>query len=259
MAHSSQEHTNWRQTAERVLSTAPLFANCSIATRTALMESGRLVRLEKDAVVARQDELPDPPSVIIDGLLAYSRTAANGKRYLIGFLRPGNLVHLVAMLDGQLSVHDVECHEPSLLLQVTHERFDALLMQDPVLNRNVMRLLCRRERALYDWLSGRMLLGLQERCARLLLWLVDDGFGSTTPSAAVPLKLSQEEFAEMLGCTRQAAGKELLVLRREGIIETSYSHLEVRDLDALRRIAMVQPRSRVASEVVGRHRRGDGH
>lgn len=237
MAHSHARHAGWRQAAERVLASAPLFAGCSAATRLALLESGRLVPLERDAVVARHGEPAGATSVIVEGVLAYSRTSAEGKRYLIGFLRPGYLVHLVAALDGLGSVHDVECHEPSLLLQFPQDRFDALLAQDPVLSRNVMLAMCRRERALYDFLSGRMLLGLRERCARLLLWLADDGAGAPTGNAAIPLKLSQEQLADMLGCTRQAAGKELQALRQEGIIETSYSHFEIRDLPALRRVA----------------------
>jgi CRP-like cAMP-binding protein len=53
------------------------------------------------------------------------------------------------------------------------------------------------------------------------------------------LKLSREEFAEMLGRTRQAIGKELQRLEEEGVIRTTYSTFVINDRDALERIARV--------------------
>ena len=53
----------------------------------------------------------------------------------------------------------------------------------------------------------------------------------------VTLKLSQEEFADMLGRSRQSVNKELRALETEGVIRTAYSQFIIQDLPALQLIA----------------------
>ena len=53
---------------------------------------------------------------------------------------------------------------------------------------------------------------------------------------AISLKLSQDEFADMLGRTRQSVNRELKQFERNGIIEMTYSHFIIIDEQALNAI-----------------------
>ena len=55
---------------------------------------------------------------------------------------------------------------------------------------------------------------------------------------AISLKLSQDEFADMLGRTRQSVNRELKQLERDGVISMTYSHFTIRDKAALKAIVV---------------------
>ena len=81
------------------------------------------------------------------------------------------------------------------------------------------------------------LLPLRARCARLLLSLVEL-YGASRPHGyLITLKLSQEEFADMLGRSRQSVNKELRTLESEGLIKTNYSQFIIVDLPTLQAVA----------------------
>lgn len=48
------------------------------------------------------------------------------------------------------------------------------------------------------------------------------------------LKLSQENLAELLKISRQSIRKEIQWFVEEGIIETKYNHISVKDIDKLK-------------------------
>lgn len=80
-------------------------------------------------------------------------------------------------------------------------------------------------------------MSLRARCARLLLMLAD-AHGLPRPSGvALTIKLSQEEFADLLGRTRQSVNRELKQFEREGLIRMEYLRFTVCDVAALRAIA----------------------
>ena len=116
--------------------------------------------------------------------------------------------------------------------------FLAALDHEPQLARDLMNLLSFRSRALSGYLSDEMLMPLRTRCARLLLQMVElHGAPHPGGSFLIDLKLSQEEFAEMMGRSRQSVNQELQKLEEAGLIETAYSRFVVRDPAALKAIA----------------------
>jgi CRP-like cAMP-binding protein len=110
---------------------------------------------------------------------------------------------------------------------------------DAQLTRGVIAVLCLRTRTTYAMFSNDRLLPLRQRCAWALLEMVRQHGRVREEDVLLTLKLSREEFAEMLGRTRQAIGKELQRLEEEGVIRTTYSTFVINDRDALERIARV--------------------
>jgi DNA-binding transcriptional regulator LsrR (DeoR family) len=53
-------------------------------------------------------------------------------------------------------------------------------------------------------------------------------------------ELSQDEFADMVGCSRPVVNRQLKQLERESIIRTTYSHFVILDVNALQSI-VAQP------------------
>ena len=78
---------------------------------------------------------------------------------------------------------------------------------------------------------------LPVRVARALLTLVAAHGRVQADGVAIDLKLSQEEFADMLGLTRQRVNRELNAFAARQIISTAYSQIRVLDLAALKNLA----------------------
>ncbi|WP_245703299.1 Crp/Fnr family transcriptional regulator [Streptomyces lushanensis] len=85
-----------------------------------------------------------------------------------------------------------------------------------------------------DLSSGSFL----HRLARLLTTLATDfGRPEEDGSVAIPLRLSQQELASLLGASRESATRGLRLLREQGIISTRYRNIVIRDVSVLQYIA----------------------
>ncbi|QDL38465.1 Crp/Fnr family transcriptional regulator [Rhodoferax sediminis] len=223
----------YRPLARALLGRDPWFSHFDGATLDRFVKEGDLRQLASGEVLCRRGEAIGSLCVVIEGVLDVSHSAESGKRHVWSYLGPGQVMNLIPILDDQLSIHDVCAHGDSTLLLIPKESFLAAVTGQPDIARLLLRLLCLRSRVLYEHAADNALLSLRARCARMLLSLMAV-HGLPRPSGvAISLKLSQDEFADMLGRTRQSVNRELKQLERENIISMSYSHFVVRDEQAL--------------------------
>ena len=59
--------------------------------------------------------------------------------------------------------------------------------------------------------------------------------GATDEEALHPLCVSQLELAGMIGATRESVNKELNILRKKGLVQTSRNRITILDLARLKR------------------------
>jgi CRP/FNR family cyclic AMP-dependent transcriptional regulator len=124
----------------------------------------------------------------------------------------------------------VVLHIPrTVFVQASHE--------DMGLAQTLPRGLCKRSRALYGSASASALAPFRVRVARALLSLLPAHGIRQGETVSIKLKLSQEEFAALLGATRQSVNRELKALESAGLISLAYSSICVLDCDALTAIA----------------------
>jgi CRP/FNR family cyclic AMP-dependent transcriptional regulator len=208
-------------------------------TREAFLAGGRVRRYVKDDVLSSRGEPVDSLIILIDGVIEISRVGVNGRRHILFYLERGQVTNLVPMLDRRRAIHDAIAHTDCLVLHVGEQDLTKRMACDPQLTRGVIAVLCLRTRTTYAMFSNDRLLPLRQRCAWALFEMVRQHGRVREENVLLTLKLSREEFAEMLGRTRQAIGKELQRLEEEGVIRTTYSTFVINDRDALERIARV--------------------
>lgn len=238
----NQTDSAWPSDGQRVLAAATLersawFGACRSATRDSLLSQGLLRVLQKGEVLTRQGDAVEHLCLVVDGSLAVSTTTRTGKRHVVRYLEPGQLMNLIPVLDEQMAVHDATAHTATLVLLMHRAQIQEALQTEPGLVNALMRLLCLRARLTYMELSQSTLLPLSQRCANALLHLADPYGLPRADGLAISLKLSQDEFADMVGCSRPMANRELKQLEGNGVIRMTYSHFVILDLDKLRSIA----------------------
>jgi len=223
--------------AREVLHHAAWLEASNSATRSQFLREGSLRLLADREEISRRGDTISTLCLVIDGSLEVSITSIDGHRHIMSYLEAGQIMNLIPLLDDQLAIHDARAHNACAVLLVPKASFTAAVERDPGLSRALLRLLCLRSRVSYDRLADAALLSLRARCARALLSMVPPFGERRAGGIAITLKLSQNEFADMVGASRQSVNRELKLFVKEGIIRTTYSRFVVLDHQALQAVA----------------------
>ena len=206
-------------------------------TLQTLLAAGQIQRHAAGKQLAlRGQPMPDL-LFIIEGSLEVSMQDSEGRRSICWYVGAGQWLGLISTIDNQGAVHNARAHGDVVLLQVAQPVFLAALEQDPGLARTCLQMLCERSRNLYDNLAAGSLLALRARIARLLLMLLDQHGRDVQTGFELMLKLTQDEFADMLGVTRQSLNRELKAMEKLGLIAIAYSRITLHDVEQLRGMA----------------------
>lgn len=219
--------------ARSLLGRGPWFARFHPAILDRFVDEGSLVSLDRGEALFRRGDPVDAIGIVIEGSFEVSLTTASGKRHIAACHEAGQILNLIPVLDGQPTIHDGCARDPARVLLVAKQLFLDAVDRDPALVRSMAQVLCRRSRMLYESMSDSALLPLRARCARMLLTLMSAHGQPGERGTALSLKLSQDDFADMLGRTRQGVNRELKQLEREGAIAMTYSHFIILDEQAL--------------------------
>lgn len=226
-----------RELARAALARAPTFSQCSESTLDRFVSEGVLRTFKRGETVSHRGGPVSNLCVLATGSVEVSATSATGKRHVLHYLESGQLFNVIGAFDGGPGIHDAIAHEETLALLIPRTTLLEAVEVEPHLAMAMIRFLCLRSRALYDYIAEHTLLPLRARCARLLLSLVEL-YGASRPHGyLITLKLSQEEFADMLGRSRQSVNKELRMLETEGLIKTNYSQFIILNLPTLQAVA----------------------
>jgi CRP/FNR family transcriptional regulator, cyclic AMP receptor protein len=223
--------------AATVLKRCAWFGDCSPESRKAIIESANIRVLKRGSVLSRRGDSISELAMVIDGVLEVSVTAQSGKRRVLRYLEPGQMMNLIPFVDEQGAIHDAAAHTDLVLLLIGRPLFSQLMRMEPELVHRLLRLLCLRSRMLYNDVADLSFMTLRQRCASALLQLVEPYGETGKEGVSISLKLSQEELADMVGCSRPMINRELKQLELDGAIKTTYSHYVVTDLKLLQTVA----------------------
>jgi len=173
--------------------------------------------------------------VIADGCVVTSRTNAEGKRLIFDLAQPGQVMGSFAAFDGQPSPLDNHARGDTRLVVMPYDAFVAAVRAFPDLAISLIAMHTRRNRVDFE----RMMTALDPmrvRVAKVLLYL-SRGPDFAQGPIDLPVRMSQDDIAGILGVTRSSVNKELVSLAERGIITWHYSHVVVNDVTALASIA----------------------
>jgi CRP-like cAMP-binding protein len=222
--------------ASGVLRRSQWFARFNAEMLGNFVDTGELKLLSRGQALCRSGDKVASLCVVVEGTLDVCKTSSAGKRLIVTCLEQGQIMNLIPIMDDQLAIHDAFAHDETTVLLIPKQIFLNTIDRDQGLSRSMTQLLCRRSRQLYENISDNALLTLRARCARLLLTLMRSYGLARIKGVAISLKLSQEDFADMLGRTRQSVNRELKQFERDGIIEMTYSHFIIIDEQALKAV-----------------------
>jgi len=192
------------------------------------------VRFEKGGTIIHEGTPSTGWVILCQGRARRTVSAGEGKRLLLCFYGPGEL--LSTSLSGP-QASSVTAASPCVTGFVAREhvldlgrRYPELLLKAHLRFEERQRLLARR-------LVDLAYTSTRRRLVRVLLELGEEHGVSERVGLRIDLPLSLRDLAEAIGASRQATCKELQLLRAKGVIEVVWPRVLLSDVERLRQLS----------------------
>lgn len=210
----------------------PLLASLRPADRAALELLCRTREYEKGDTVFREGEPAERIYFVIDGRVKIVK-AAGTRDLILELLGAGEPVGAVAAFERRAFPATAVAMERSTLLSIPEREFFQLLETRPEMTRNLlggltMRLMMLNKR-LAD-LTG----SVEVRAARLFLTLSERMGVPRGGQTFIPLALSRQELADLLGTTLETTIRLMSRWQKEDVVLTERDGFVIANGDALR-------------------------
>ncbi len=216
----------WRQ--------SDLFDGIDVETRKQFYARSTVREFSRGDNVFLADDVADKVFYLIDGMIKIEHIAPNGHATIFWLCVPGALFGAGGITGSLRQSVYAKALEPSRMLILRRQRFEELILAYPALALNVIKLLGGRLRLACDSMAevnqraslrvGRAILRLAENC------------GQWTPRHEVVLRarISHQEIADMIGCTRQTVTEVLQGLSKLEILRIEKRVIYICDVKRLR-------------------------
>lgn len=178
--------------------------------------------------------------LLIEGWACRYKTGEDGKRRIVAFYLPGDIVDLTGLLSGA-SDHCVGALTPVKVAAIPHATVLGWTQLDPDLRRLLWRDTLIETAMAQEWVINISRRDAYQRTAHQLCELVARMRTLGLARDNVHDLVSQRKLAEALGLSNVHINRVIQRLRKEGLIELKRTTLVVRDWEALKRAGGFDP------------------
>ncbi len=202
--------------------------------RTALLAYGTRVQFGDDDILVMQGDIGDALYVLTGGMVKITVSAETGVETMLAVRSRGDLIGEFGVLDGLPRAATVRAVGTVGAMKITGARFAAFTDTHPGALPAVTRSVVAKMRAETERHAAERNWGARERLAQVIYDLAT-GYGEKADDGGIviPLPLTQMELGELAGVAVSTTERVLAEFRREGLIQTGYREIEVRDMACL--------------------------
>jgi CRP/FNR family transcriptional regulator, cyclic AMP receptor protein len=209
------------------LKRCPLFELLSFEEAQRLDGRSLARTFHRKEIVYFPDEASESVLVLARGRVKIKAVTPDGREMIFAFIEAGELFGELAILDGEPRNEYAEAAEESLVLAVPREELLWLMGRRPDIALHVTKLLGFRVRRIENRLRNVLFRSTREKAVALLLELLESHGRSAANHWEIRMRLSHQEFANLIGSTRETVTATLGQLQREGIIEIQRKQITV--------------------------------
>ncbi len=178
--------------------------------------------------------------LVLTGHVEIVARHASGDEVALGDIGPGGWVTWAGGMSTAPAPYDLWSSADACFLALPSQAMRTACEQHPALYLRIIGDMGRRIRQLMEWTGESVLLGPEQRMAKLIHLLARlHGLGP----AGGTLQVTQARLARMARCSRQSANGLLGALEARGLIATAYGRFEVGALAALQAFIESDPKS----------------
>ena len=207
------------------LSKVPLFEGLSSETLEEIRRGLHTQSYSAGSGIVTAAQPGEAVYVVLEGWLRIYLEQRDGSLVTFAFLGPGDAVGEMSLVDQGLRSANAATVTPATLLWLDRPLFQRVLRTRPPLAYNLARQLTARLRQANEQIQALSNLGVAGRIAHQLLSLGDrHGSEDTAGRTRLPLPLTQQDIADLVGSTRESVNRAMVALRNEGAIEVTGQH-----------------------------------
>lgn len=222
----------------QILRAGHWFQSLDATFQEGLITAAVVKKLRAKESLFRRGDAPDGLYALADGALRVTGVGPDGHEAMLTRVEPPNWFGEISVFDGEPRTHDAIADGAATVIHVPEKPLRALLKAEPHRWHDLGRLVALKLRLTFEVLEEMAVLPLPARLARRLL-LIAQRHGEWKGKSSRVLQLSQEQLALMLGTTRQTVNQLVKDLQKSGAIHAAYGAIEISDLAALKKAALL--------------------
>lgn len=200
------------------------------AEKKAFISHSKKRSIKRNAYLFSQGETGDSVFYLESGEVRISSLTPHGKESIVFIRHGGELFGLAEAIGGVARTCSAQAITACRLYEIQRMELEELLSRNWALSRRVMEVLGGRLRYLGEQLGNLMSCDVTTRLSRLLFYL--SCYKQMDPevwnaSDAIPVKLTQEQMASMIGSCQQTVSEILKQFEMEGLIRVSRNRREI--------------------------------
>ncbi len=204
----------------------PLFRGLDAEDLSRLAPSLHVRSYPAGASVLTAEQPGEAVYLVVQGRVKVFLERSDGTEVTIAFLGSGETVGEMSVIDSTVRCASVVTVEPSILAWMDRSLFQHCLETLPLFALNAVRQLTSRLRQANEQIEALFALDVPGRVARQLLALADQyGLPDEAGRLRIPLPLTQQDVADMVGATRESVNRVMVALRQEGALEVGSDHV----------------------------------
>ena len=163
--------------------------------------------------------------------------STDGREFTLAIVEAGTVFGDMALTAQRLQGAYAQAMEPSILITMSREELEHLILQKPEVGLQIAHLLSERLRHQEIRLEDANTKDVHARLASIIVLLVGSEGVRGGTGYRIPAHHTHQQLADMIGANREAVTRAFGLLQDEGIVELRRRLIYVMDLQALRRMA----------------------
>jgi len=193
---------------------------------------------EKGATLFSEGDGSDLMYVVVSGRVKVFKTTPRGTDVILELFGPGDPIGAVAVYESRPYPASAIALEPVSCLLIPRQAFFALLESSPTMVRGLLVGLTHRLVELTNRLTELSGGRIEGRLARFFLKLATDMGQRREDGVFIPLVLSRQELADMIGKTIETSIRIMSRWSKDGVVRTDKAGFVIVDSAALEAVAL---------------------
>jgi len=196
--------------SQEILKNIPLFTDLDEAALDTMLSHSRTLAFRKNTVLMSEGETGECMYVIQSGSVKIYVSDENGNELILFIEGPGSYIGEISLLDDAPRTASAITLEKTRVLVISKSSFMQCIQLNPEIAFRIIRAMTQRLRKSTDNIRGLALKNVYQRLALKLIELSVE----EDERRFLPRKYSHQEFASMIGASREMVGKILAELTK---------------------------------------------